>query len=90
MKPHDVAGIETTGLSIPLPSVVIRSVAGPTPRPHSHREPGRRAPTCRDRFDALKCNRAFERDANVAWSRPTPLDRAGPESFPRHDASRRV
>ena len=31
MKPHDVAGIETTGLSIPLPSVMIRSVVGRRP-----------------------------------------------------------
>ena len=64
MKPHDVAGVETTGLSIPLSSVVIRSGAGLTPRPHSHREPGRRAPACRGRFDALKCRRVLERDAN--------------------------
>ena len=25
-------------------------------------------PTCRGRFDALKCNRALGCDANVAWS----------------------
>ena len=90
MKPHDVAGIETTGLSIPLPSVVIRSVAGLTPRPPSHREPGRRAPTCRGRFDALKCRRVFERDAN--WlgrgrHRSTVLDL---KVLQRTDASRRV
>jgi len=91
MKSHDVAAIETTGLSIPHPSEEIRSGAGLTPRPHSRPGPGRRAPTCRGRFDALKCNRAFGCDANVAWSRPTSLDRAGPECPSRRiDASRWV
>jgi len=36
MKSHDVAVVETTALSGGHPSEVIRSGAGPTPRPHSH------------------------------------------------------